>query len=190
MDSLDRTFGLIIAFVLPGFVVVFGLSPLIPELALWLSQDQTAPNLGGFSYAVLASLLAGMITSGIRWLVVDRLLHATGLHRPEFDFSRLQLNLQAFELAVQHNYRHYQFYANTAVSGWAVAAAHVFSGMRWSLGVWIGFCLLQAVQLAAGRDCLSRFYSRVRQILAPQSEPARQHGLAPENDDPLFSDDY
>lgn len=177
MDSLDRSFGLVIAFLLPGFVIVGGLSPIVPEFARWLSHDSTAPTLGGFSYAVLASLSAGLIASGTRWLVIETLWHRSGLQRPEFDFSRLQVNLQAFELAVQHNYRHYQFYANSAISSWAVAIAHLSAGLAWSALGWCGFLFLQAVLLAASRDCLSRFYQRVGLILGQAA------------DDRLFVDD-
>jgi hypothetical protein len=177
MDTFDRSFGLVIAFLLPGFIIIGGLAPLVPEFARWLAQDSTAPTFGGFSYAVLASLLSGLVISSMRWFVIDALWHRTGLERPEFDFSRLQGNLQAFELAVLHNYRHYQFNANSAMSGWAVAIAHLSAGNGWSARNWCGFLLLQAVLLTGSRDCLKRFYERVAQILRPV------------DDDRLFTDD-
>jgi len=74
------------------------------------------PTVGGFLYVTLGSLAAGMVTSGFRWLLIDTLLHLTGLTQPTLDFSRLQSNLEAFQLAVEHNYRHYQFYANTMLA--------------------------------------------------------------------------
>jgi hypothetical protein len=50
--------------------------------------------------------------SALRWFVVDALHHRTGIAYPEFDFTKLQQNLDAFAMSVEWYYRFYQFYAN------------------------------------------------------------------------------
>lgn len=165
-DSFDRSFGLAIAFLLPGFLVVLGTTALSPTIANWLSQEPTPKaSLGGFFYIVLCSLAAGLIASAVRWIVIDSLLHRTGLTRPHLDFSRLQANLQAFELAVQHNYRHYQFYANSLVALWVFAGCQLTAKIVWPLAAWVGFAVLQGVLFVTARDCLSRFYERIGEII-------------------------
>lgn len=164
MESLDRQFGLIIAFLLPGFLCLCGFSVVFPALSGWLMAQPT-PSMGGFLYAVLGSLAAGLVVSAIRWAVIDRIHHATGILAPEFDYSRLTENLLAYQLAVEHNDRFYQFYANTAV-----AAAFFTIVQQSSLGLWsgaanCGVVLLEIVLLAASRDCLRRFYKRVSLLL-------------------------
>jgi hypothetical protein len=140
---------------------------LSPMVASWLSSTAGADSaIAGVSYVVLSSLGTGMIASGIRWLVIDTLMHGTGLRRPLLDFSRLQANLEAFDLAVQHNYRHYQFYGNSCVGLWALAVCHLRAETVWPPIVWVGWVALQAVMLLAGRDCLRRYYDRIGQIIA------------------------
>src|SRR5262245_51021936 len=109
-DSLHRSFGLIIAFLLPGFLFVLGIAALSPTVAIWLSHEPSPePTFGGFFYVFLCSLTAGLIASAMRWLIIDALMQRLGVKAPRLNFSRLQANLQAYELAVDHNYRHYQF---------------------------------------------------------------------------------
>ena len=164
--SLDRSFGLVIAFLLPGFTIVLGVAVLSPTVATWLSQEPT-PNtgLGGFVYVVMSSLAAGMIASAVRWLIVDPMMHRLGLKPPVLDFSKLQANLDAFELAVHHNYRHYQFYANSFVGLWVFAACHQVAAGNWWPSAWIGFAALQLVLLVTARDCLRRYYDRIGEII-------------------------
>ena len=72
------------------------------------------------------------------------------------------------ELAVEHNYRHYQFYANSSVGLLAFAACHTVAGISWPLSVWIGFLALQFVLLVTARDCLVRYYTRIGEIIGPR----------------------
>ncbi len=166
IDSLDRSFGLVIAFLLPGFLILLGTASLLPTVAGWLSQNpEPTPSVGGFLYVVLASLALGLIASAVRWLLIDSLLHQTGLVRPRLDFSRLQKNLQAYELAVQHNYRHYQFYANSFIAGWVLAGCQLAAGTLWTPPAWLGFTILEGVLLITSRDCLNRHYERIGDII-------------------------
>ncbi len=104
-ESLDRHFGLIIAFLLPGFTALCGLSVFSSTLASWLTAEPTRnPSLGGLLYVLLGSLAAGLVVSVIRWAVIDSWHHATGISRPQLDFSRLTENLPAYLLAVEHNF--------------------------------------------------------------------------------------
>jgi hypothetical protein len=71
---------------------------------------------GGFLYVTLASVAAGMTVNAVRWLLVDTLHHITGIARPRWDFGKLQSNIAAFDLIVEHQYRHYQFYSGTCLA--------------------------------------------------------------------------
>ncbi len=165
-DSLDRSFGLVIAFLLPGFLVVLGAALVSPAVATWLLQEPAANcGIGGFFYVILSSLAAGMVASAVRWLLIDCLLHRVGMTPPRLNFAKLQANLNAFELAVHHNYRHYQFYANSLVASWALGACHWHLAESWTWAIWIGFGVLQMVLLITARDCLGRYYDRIGEII-------------------------
>src|SRR5258706_2232237 len=125
MDILNRQFGLVIAYLLPGFVVLAGLAPLVPVVAGWLQADQTA-SFGAPLYALLAATAAGMVVSCFRWLIVDQIHSFTGLGGPAFNARALEDRPAAFTLLIQSHYRYYQFYSNTLV-----AVAGTYSMHRW-----------------------------------------------------------
>jgi phosphotransferase system glucose/maltose/N-acetylglucosamine-specific IIC component len=169
MDEFShRNFGLTIAYVLPGFVVLWTASYFSDSLGQWLATaPQSAPSIGSFLYGLLGSLGAGLIVSAVRWATIDTFNEWTGLARPKFDYSELQENLQAFDNAVEYHYRYYQFYSNMAVAFVGAVAA------RWlalpSDGIHVrriaAFCVLEAVLLAGARDALRKYYERLTHLL-------------------------
>lgn len=166
----SQNFGLLIAYLLPGFVALSGVAEYSPTLRLWLGRvPQDAPSIGGFLYATLASIGAGLIVSTVRWLVIDTLHHWTGVRRGNWDFSRLQENVAAFDVLGENHYRYYQAYGNgaVAVAFWYLA--------RWTAaGLWspplgwgaIGVLLLEVLLLAGSRDTIRRYYDRMSKLLS------------------------
>src|SRR5689334_4696702 len=116
-----RHFGLIIAYVLPGFVALAGIAPLAPVVAGWLTAAQAA-SLDAPLYTLMAATAAGMVVSCFRWLIVDQIHALTGLGAPVFNARALEERPAAFTFLVESHYRYYQFYANTLV-----AAAFAYS---------------------------------------------------------------
>jgi hypothetical protein len=157
-----RNFGLLIAYVLPGFVTLWGAGFVSPAVHLWLvGSTAGGPDVSGFLYTCIASVAVGMTVSAVRWAVVDGLHAATGLTRPEWDDAKLSERLPAFEALVENHYRYYQFYANMLV---ALALAYPTWRISAGAGLFqptdLGFLLVQAVFLAASRDALRRYYQR------------------------------
>lgn len=108
----NANFGPLIAYLVPGATVLWGLSLFSPTLSAWFAGVPTdAPTIGGFLYLTLASLGAGMTISALRWAIVDTVYARTGLPLPTFDFSRLGRNVAAFSLMIEIHYRHYLFYS-------------------------------------------------------------------------------
>ncbi len=116
-DVTTRNFGLLIAYVLPGFTALWGLSYFSPTIQGWLgAASLDSPTVGGFLYVTLGSVGAGMTVSTIRWLVIDPIHHRTGIRQPDWDFSRLRDTVAAFDTLIEIHYRFFQFYANTSIS--------------------------------------------------------------------------
>ena len=115
--SSTTSFGLLIAYVVPGFTSLWGASYLSPTLRSWLGAEpaQTA-SLGGFLFVTVASIVAGLTVSTIRWATIDPVLHRLGVPRPGWNFSRLQTHIDAYCALVENHYRYYQFYANMVVA--------------------------------------------------------------------------
>jgi hypothetical protein len=171
LDQLDKNFGLLIAFGLPGFLVFTQLPPqlMTPLASFMLQNDQ--PSIGSFLYTLPASIGCGIILSAIRWMLVDSAVYWTGVRKPNLNFRSMDTKLQAFGLLVEHNYRFYQFYSNSLV------AILLLVGMRFRIDgrpspetlFWLS--LLCVVLAAASRDCLARFYQRARLVLGELNEP-------------------
>lgn len=160
-----------IAYLLPGFVSLWGISLHSPIVRVWLSSPSgDTPSLGGFLYVTVASLAAGLILSTIRWLILDSIHAKTGVLPPKRDFSRLEERGGAFSMLVSDLYRYYQFYGNTMVAAalsygiWRFSAAASAA----SLGTDIGFVLLEALLYAGSRDTLRKYYERSAQVLRPR----------------------
>jgi hypothetical protein len=163
---------LVIAYVLPGFLSLWGLRYLSPDVERWLSPGSDSfINLDVVLFVTLASVAAGLIVSAVRWLLVDTLHSATGLRRPQWDDALLQSRLQAFEAVVQAHYRHYQFHSNAAVAlafDFGVWWFHSPAGSR----LWpsLAFIAIECILLATSRDNLQKYYARGSRILDPNTQ--------------------
>jgi hypothetical protein len=199
-DLSEKNFGLLIAYIVPGAIVLVGLAAFIPTVQAWLiNPSKATPSIGGFLFVTLASVAAGMTASAVRWATVDRLHHWTGIEKPVWDDSKLFERLEAFEALVEAHYRYYQFHSNTLV-------AMLFSYAAWRpslgnrpLGSDLGIVLLSAIFYAVSRDNLRRYYGRAAVLLGTlnkeftheqRSHPARigsnrrDHEVAPTEDNP------
>src|ERR1700730_16476453 len=162
-DVTEKNFGVIIAFLVPGFLLLWGLSYSSPEIDGWLAKSNAAnaPTIGGFLYATLTSLALGLLISAFRYLIIDGFLHrVTGLN-PEFDFTKLKDKdaLAMFQAAVENHYRYYQYYSNTFVAlVMAFPLYVVYARERPSCVVWIVFIVTLVVLAFASHDCLKKYY--------------------------------
>jgi hypothetical protein len=169
-DLNEHSFGLLIAYLLPGFLAVLVLADSSPTLAAWLaSPPDASPTVAGFLYVTMASVALGITASTFRWLLIDTLHHHTGLRPPEWTFRYFHKHVDAFAGIVENHYRYYQFYGNTVVvillglaTGHGVTHALGFAG---ALGLVAEFALL-ILFLAASRDALSKYHARATMFLA------------------------
>ncbi|MEO0629978.1 MAG: hypothetical protein AAFY46_04530 [Planctomycetota bacterium] len=168
-DSTTRHFGLLIAYIAPGFIGLWGASYIHPDLRdLLLGPETEGPSLGGFLYVTVASIASGMLANAVRWASLDSLHHATGLKRPDWNDGMLHDRVTAYEWLVENHYRHYQFYGNTWVTllfAWlcwrsSIAEAQTSFG---GLDATAGFAL--AVLALGSRSTLARYYRRVERLL-------------------------
>lgn len=163
-----RNFGLLIAYILPGFVAVWGLSLECEPLRVWLSGPiGEGPSLAGIPYVLAASIGAGMTASGVRWAVLDTLHHRTGIPSPKWNDARLIDRLPVYQFFIEIHYRYYQFYANSLVAGlFSYTLWRWHSPCTWEcLGADAAFASLAGVFYAGSRDTLRKYYSRTAALL-------------------------
>jgi len=175
-DITSRNFGLLIAYVLPGSVALWACSFLSPSLRQWLVTSSMQPGgvtVGGFLYLTLASVASGLTVSTIRWLVVDRIHQLTGIGRPEWDDSKLQEKLDAFDALIENHYRYYQFYANMLVSMMLLVLNYHLSLVTAPvMPEWFDEVMAMVATLfwAGSRDTLRRYYNRAYILLGCRNE--------------------
>jgi hypothetical protein len=177
-DVSPFNFGLIVAYIVPGFVVLWGLSYHSETVRQWLTvtADQ-APTVGDLLYATLASVAAGVIVSAVRWAVIDTLHHHTGIPPPRWNFAMLPERLEAFRMLVEDHYRYFQFYSNSlvALAFLYVARRTVVGALANQWGVDAGFITVGIVLFIGSRDALRRYYRRAEQLFAYQGEGGEEH---------------
>lgn len=173
----SRNFGLLIAYLVPGFVTVLAVGGIVPSFGAWLATSpETQPSVGGVLFITLASLAAGMLVSSTRFIVIDTVHHRTGISPPQLDFAKLQPNLAAFGLLVEYHYRYYQFCANTLVAVAVAYGVRLAGGCSWCEGFgWAdcGFIVVEAVLFATSRDTLRKYYSRASEVLKTEDSTER-----------------
>jgi hypothetical protein len=172
-DLTATSFGLIIAYLLPGLVGLYGLSFWFPRIGAAFATFLTAEsNVGLFFLIILASLAVGMITHGIRWILFE--VWCSGLEQrlePSL-FANLsgERKLAAFRTAVDEIYRYHQWWG-----GMAVVAPLVFIGWMNSpdaqvgemqgMILWIAFLALEALVIFAAWRVWCFYVARLRSIL-------------------------
>lgn len=174
-DITRNNFGLVIAYVIPGFVALWGAGSVSPIVRSWLQPMPNLPaSLESVFFVTLASVAAGMTASAIRFATIDQIHHWTGLRRPVWDDRRLQRNLQAFDAVVEDHYRFYQFHANSAVSLAFVFLTWWFTTTLHPVFLTLGFIGIEAILLATSRDNLAKYYVRASQVLGRSMSPSRR----------------
>lgn len=173
-DVIDKNFGVVIAFWLPGFLLLWGLAYSFPQVSALMPKptEGEAPTVGGFLYVALASLAVGLIVSAIRWMIVDTLMHWTGVLQPKkLDYGQLKKQdvLPAFQAVVENHYRYYQYYSNTLIS--ILMAFVVYLVIKGAGAIaylaWVALALVCVALFLGSRDALQKYYSRIEQIAGP-----------------------
>ena len=117
-DLTVTSFGLIIAYLLPGFVGLYGLSFWSLSLRKIFSTFLTTEsNIGLFLIVLLASLVVGMLAHGLRWLLVE-VWGSPSKYRVEPSlYAKLsgERKLSAFRTIVDEWYRYHQWWGGIAV---------------------------------------------------------------------------
>lgn len=165
----SSNFGLLVAYVIPGFTVIAAASTYVEIIQTWLGADATAnATIGGFLYATIASVAAGMTVSAIRWLLLDWLHHHTGIVPPQWDLAVFSERLGGFEVFVEHHYRYYQFYGNMLVAMVILLMWHKALLVLLPLSPSFfagGMAALMVLFYLASRDALQKYYLRTNLLL-------------------------
>ena len=169
----SNNFGLLIAYLVPGFVALWGIGIVSPTVANWLTVNPDAsPTIGGFLFGTIAAVAAGLVVNAIRWHIVDPLHYASGVPRKNWDYSKLPQQMAAFQFLVSNQFRYYECYANMMVAFAFTSAIWMGSTANISGNVVAVFLCVELVLWNASRRTLKNYHLRIaaflRQLDAPQ----------------------
>ena len=171
-DVTAANFGLLIAFLLPGFVTLWGIGEFSPTIHGWFTgAPEQSPSVGGFLYVTLGAIAAGLFVSTLRWLLIDTIHHRTGIAEPKWNFAVLNRQLPTFELLVASHYRFYQAYANLIVAVLVVFISVVITRApvrAHIVATAIGLAAVEAVLWLGSRDTLRKYYRRAEVLMAEE----------------------
>jgi hypothetical protein len=172
-DLSADNFGPLIAYLLPGFVALWGMGSFMPSVEVWLAASPSAaPTVGGFLYITLGSVAVGMLVSAVRWAILDTLHHHTGIPQPPWDFSQFPAHMDAFDSLVQDHYRYYQHYGNMLVAVAFVYLSTTFGIRPLMTHEWwkdLGVLVVVLILYVGSRDALRKYYERTAVILCAPS---------------------
>lgn len=151
LPQLD--FGLLVAYFFPGFVAVYGIRYLSPRVFRLLEATwQAEQSLGLIFVVVVSGMIAGVIVSSVRSVLLDPLHDWTGAQLGPLNYSALGNNVElvkSFQEAVSNTYRFYQFNGNMVIALGFLAAARAHhldwsnaNGLALHVLNWIAIALL------------------------------------------------
>jgi hypothetical protein len=166
----STSFGLVIAYLLPGFAGFFALSFWSTSVQQMFFTFVEAPsNVGRFLLVILCSLVIGLEISLVRWLLFETLI-CRGVGREKCDFSELALEhkLAAFRGAVDEYYRYHQFWGGMAVVipflGWGIVPT--MSTCAAKLGIAIAFLVVETINVAGAYWAFKNYIDTRTRILS------------------------
>lgn len=173
-DVTSTSFGLLIAFLLPGFVGVYSVTFWSATVKHVFERFLTAEsNVGLLLMLVLAALAAGLQVTAVRWLLYESWRSRRTRLGPN-DFAALgssEDRLAAFRAAADEHYRYHQFWG-----GMSIVIPFLYWGLRSTncadLAIacnanafWV-FLVIEAVTIKAAIEAYRNYVSRARQIMS------------------------
>jgi hypothetical protein len=106
-------FGVLIAFILPGSVAVYGLRYVSPRIsALWGMLETGQLIIGPLILLALLTLAVGLIVSSLRTVVLERIFYLTCVQEQKINYKEIADHKDFFKEMIENVYRYEQFYGN------------------------------------------------------------------------------
>lgn len=159
-------FGLVIAYVIPGFAFLFGCTACMHDL----HGMEQALDIGSLTVAALVILIiiavaSGLLVQTVRWLLIDSIHHNTGIKPGNWNFKVLSEQMMAFERLTENHYRFYQFYSGMVVSLVWILACRVSKVGVFFEGTNFLLIALSILMFLGSRDTLRKYYQHLNSIL-------------------------
>jgi hypothetical protein len=169
-DLSSTSFGLVIAYLLPGFAGFFALSFWSSSIqAMFFTFVEAQSNVGRFLLVILCSLVIGLELSVVRFAVFEKLI-CKKMKRDQCDFSQLAIEPKflAFRGTVDEFYRYHQFWGGMAIVvpflAWGLIGITEPYSKKWLVG--IVFLALELFNIVGAYAAFKNYIDTASRILS------------------------
>jgi hypothetical protein len=172
MEKLGLNFGTVIAYLIPGFIGLSGLTKYVATFDALLGGDKRVPEAASIVPITLVALAIGTIINAISWALVRPLITLSGVSRPaNLNYTELKPDdIPIYNLIVEGNFRYHQFYANTFVAVVILAPTWLVRPINGNAMRDISFFIVTVILFLAARDSLKRAYVRFKALLQKEEK--------------------
>ena len=161
----EQNFGILIAYVLPGWIALLGVGEFSPDIRMWLGTANRETTIGGFLYSTMSAVALGLVLNTVRQAAVESTSKWCRPMNLSRDYRVLHDRIEAVDFLVLNQFRYHQFHGNSAIAcsfTLCVLASHgsISDGMAFAILALIG------VMVYGAAKCLSIYYNRLREVLA------------------------
>ncbi len=175
-DVTSTSFGLLIAFLLPGLVGLYGLSYWSKKLGYVFDTFLTVNSNVGLSIVVLlAALAVGLIVTAVRWIVFERWI-CKKIQLGPSDFEKLdsEEKLLVFRAIVDEHYRYHQFWGGMCIviPVLSIGMAREYWPDLTAIRVIVSAGAVVTIELIVGiaaREAFRNYVTRAKRILTSKS---------------------
>lgn len=182
-DQLGKSFGLVIGFLVPGMIGLYGAALHVEMLRSWfdIAANAQSTTVGAVLLIVVASLGMGVFISNLRWLVLESWIwRRTPPELPEAHRRRETQTELVYQNLVWQYYQFYLFSANALFAlvllyGAWLAQEMPAAGLRPGLAVPAALLVpVGCVLYAAAKDSLDRYNRRRTSVLQITPKQGRE----------------
>lgn len=171
-DITSTSFGLVIAFFLPGLVGLYSLSFWSTDMREIFQTFLTVEsNIGLFLLIVLMALAIGLMVAAFRWVLFECIIcKSIRLIPSDFKALNTEPKLAAFRAAVDENYRYHQFWGGMTIVtmplywGWLKSSWSILNIVNIFLAFVI-FSAIEALNIGAAIAAYQNYVVRAKYIL-------------------------
>ena len=118
MEKLGLNFGLVIAYLIPGFAATYALAPHVKAIDALLGGSERVPSANAVVPLILMAVAVGIIINAISDVVIRPVIHRTGVEEPKkVDTEKLTSEgRRRYDRMIENHFRYHQFFSNMLVS--------------------------------------------------------------------------
>ena len=166
MDKLGLNFGLVIAYLIPGFSGTYAVASRVGAIDALLGGPNKVPSTGSVVPLLLIALAVGIIINATSWVVIRPVMEFRGV-KPQPGYVNRELSKEdraRYDHTVESTFRYHQFYSNMLVAVLLLTPMWLVTPLQNNVLRNASFFLVLVVLFLAGRDSLQQFYKGLSKL--------------------------